>query len=147
MEEVTMSTFMKKQEQVTRKWYIVDAANKPLGRVSTQVAMILMGKHRPDYTPYVDGGDGVIVLNAAKVVLTGDKLNKKFYRYHTGHIGGLKEVSYKTMMETNPEKAVELAVKGMLPKNKIASNAMTRLRVFSGAEHNLGAQKPEVFEK
>lgn len=142
-----MSTFMKKQEQVARKWYIVDAANKPLGRVSTQVAMILMGKHRPDYTPHVDGGDGVIVLNAAKVVLTGDKLNKKFYRYHTGHIGGLKEVSYKKMMEETPEKAVELAVKGMLPKNKIASAAMTRLRVFSGAEHNLGAQKPEVFEK
>ncbi len=142
-----MSTFMKKQEQVDRKWYIVDAADKPLGRVSTQIAMILMGKHRPDYTPHVDGGDGVIVLNAAKVVLTGDKLNKKFYQYHTGHIGGLKEISYKRLMENNPEKVVELAVKGMLPKNKIASAAMTRLRVFSGAEHTLGAQKPEVFEK
>ncbi len=142
-----MSTFMKKQEQVSRKWYIVDAADKPLGRVATQIATILMGKHRPDYTPHVDGGDGVIVLNAAKVVLTGDKLNKKFYRYHTGHIGGLKEVSYKRIMETRPEQAVELAVKGMLPKNKIASAAMTRLRVFSGAEHNLAAQKPEVFEK
>ena len=142
-----MSTFMKKQEQVARKWYIVDAADKPLGRVSTQIAMILMGKHRPDYTPHVDGGDCVIVLNAAKVVLTGDKLNKKFYQYHTGHIGGLKEVSYKRIMETRPEQAVELAVKGMLPKNKIASAAMTRLRVFSGAEHNLAAQKPEVFEK
>lgn len=142
-----MSTFMKKQEQVTRKWYIVDAAEKPLGRVATQVAMILMGKHRPDYTPHVDGGDCVIVLNAAKVALTGDKLNKKFYRYHTGHIGGLKEVSYKRMMETNPEKAIELAVKGMLPKNKIADAAMTRLRVFSGAEHTLAAQKPEVFVK
>ena len=142
-----MSTFMKKQEQVTRKWYIVDAANKPLGRVSTQVAMILMGKHRPDYTPHVDGGDCVIVLNAAKVVLTGDKLNKKFYRYHTGHIGGLKEVSYKRLMENTPEKAIELAVKGMLPKNKVADAAMTRLRVFAGEDHNLAAQKPEVFEK
>ena len=142
-----MSTFMKKQEQVSRKWYIVDAADKPLGRVATQIATILMGKHRPDYTPHVDCGDGVIVLNAAKVVLTGDKLNKKFYRYHTGHIGGLKEVSYKRIMENRPEQAVELAVKGMLPKNKIASNAMTRLRVFAGAEHNLAAQKPEVFEK
>lgn len=142
-----MSTFMKKQEQVARKWYIVDAADKPLGRVATQVAMILMGKHRPDYTPHVDGGDGVIVLNAAKVVLTGDKLNKKFYRYHTGHIGGLKEISYKHMMADRPEMAMELAVKGMLPKNKIASKAITRLRVFSGAEHNLAAQKPEVFEK
>ncbi len=142
-----MSTFMKKQEQVNRKWYIVDAADKPLGRVSTQIAMILMGKHRPDYTPHVDGGDCVIVLNASKVVLTGDKLNKKFYQYHTGHIGGLKEISYKRLMEEKPEKVVELAVKGMLPKNKIADAAMTRLRVFSGAEHNLGAQKPEVFEK
>ena len=142
-----MSTFMKKQEQVSRKWYIVDAADKPLGRVATQVATILMGKHRPDYTPHVDGGDCVIVLNAAKVVLTGDKLNKKFYRYHTGHIGGLKEISYGRLMENKPEKVVELAVKGMMPKNKIADNAMTRLRVFSGAEHNLGAQKPEEFVK
>ncbi len=142
-----MSTFMKKQEQVARKWYIVDAADKPLGRVATQIATILMGKHRPDYTPHVDGGDSVIVLNAAKVVLTGDKLNKKFYRYHTGHIGGLKEISYGRLMESNPEKTIELAVKGMLPKNKIADKAMTRLRVFSGAEHNLGAQKPEEFVK
>ncbi|MBQ7095478.1 MAG: 50S ribosomal protein L13 [Clostridia bacterium] len=142
-----MSTFMKKQEQVSRKWYIVDAADKPLGRVATQIATILMGKHRPDYTPHVDGGDCVIVINAAKVVLTGDKLNKKFYRYHTGHIGGLKEISYKRIMENRPEQAVELAVKGMLPKNKIASAAKTRLRVFAGAEHNLDAQKPEVFEK
>ena len=142
-----MSTFMKKQEQVSRKWYIVDAADKPLGRVATQISTILTGKHRPDYTPHVDGGDCVIVLNAAKVVLTGDKLNKKFYRYHTGHIGGLKEVSYKRIMETKPEKAIQLAVKGMMPKNKIAAAALTRLRVFAGAEHNLGAQKPEVFEK
>ena len=139
-----MSTFMKKQEQVSRKWYIVDAADNPLGRVATQISTILTGKHRPDYTPHVDGGDCVIVLNAAKVVLTGDKLNKKFYRYHTGHIGGLKEVSYKRIMETKPEKAIELAVKGMMPKNKIAAAALTRLRVFAGAEHNLGAQKPEV---
>ena len=142
-----MSTTLVRKEDVQRKWYIVDAAEKPLGRVSTQVAMILMGKHRPDYTPHVDGGDCVIVLNASKVVLTGDKLNKKFYQYHTGHIGGLKEISYKRLMENKPEKVVELAVKGMLPKNKIAASAMTRLRVFSGAEHNLGAQKPEVFEK
>ena len=142
-----MSTFMKKQEQVDRKWYVIDAEGKTLGKIATQAAMILMGKHRPDYTPHVDGGDCVIVLNASKVVLTGDKLNKKFYRYHTGHIGGLKEISYKRIMENRPEQAVELAVKGMLPKNKIASAAMTRLRVFSGAEHNLTAQKPEVFEK
>ena len=113
-----MSTFMKKQEQVSRKWYIVDAADKPLGRVATQIATILMGKHRPDYTPHVDCGDGVIVLNAAKVVLTGDKLNKKFYRYHTGHIGGLKEINYKRLMENTPEKAIELAVKGMLPRTR-----------------------------
>ena len=142
-----MSTFMKKQEQVDRKWYIIDAEGKTLGKIATQAAMILMGKHRPDYTPHVDGGDCVIVLNASKVVLTGDKLNKKFYRYHTGHIGGLKEINYATLMKKNPEKIIELAVKGMLPKNKIAGAAMTRLRVFADAEHNLGAQKPEVFVK
>ena len=142
-----MPTFMKKKEQVSRKWYIVDAAGKPLGRVATQAAMILMGKHRPDYTPHVDCGDSVIVLNAAKAVLTGNKLNDKYYRRHTGWIGGLKEVNYKTLMENKPEMAMELAVKGMLPKNKLSDAAMTRLRVFKDENHNLAAQKPEVFVK
>ena len=142
-----MSTYMKKAEEVSRKWYIIDAAGKPLGKVAATAATILRGKHRPDYTPHVDGGDCVIVLNAKDVVLTGNKINDKFYRYHTGHIGGLKEVSYKKIMEEKPEFAVTKAIKGMLPNNKLKSNCMTRLRVFKDANHNLGAQKPEVFEK
>ena len=142
-----MSTFMKNPQDVERKWYVVDAANKPLGKVAVQVATILMGKHRPDYTPHVDCGDCVIVTNAAKVVLTGKKASDKFYRRHTGWIGGLKEVSYGELLEKNPEKLMEIAVKGMLPKNKIASMAMTRLRVSANAEHAHEAQKPENFVK
>ncbi len=142
-----MSTFMKKIEDVERKWYIVDAADKTLGSVAVQVATILRGKHRPDFTPHCDCGDCVIVLNASKIVLTGKKLDDKYYRHHTGWIGGLKEINYRDLMATKPEKAVELAVKGMLPKNKIADKCMTRLRVFKDAEHNLEAQKPEIFVK
>lgn len=142
-----MSTFMKNPQDVERKWYIVDAADKPLGKVAAQAATILMGKHRPDYTPHVDCGDCVIITNASKVVLTGKKLTDKFYRHHTGHIGGLKEVSYGELLEKNPEKLVNIAVKGMLPKNKIASAAITRLRVYSGDSHSQQAQKPEVFVK
>ncbi len=142
-----MSTFMKNPQDVERKWYIVDAENKPLGKVATQVAMILMGKHRPDYTPHVDCGDCVIVTNAAKLILTGKKASDKFYRYHTGHIGGLKEVSYGELLATNPDKLVKIAVKGMLPKNKISALALTRLRVYANGEHEQQAQKPEVFVK
>ena len=140
-----MSTFMKNPQDVERKWYIVDAADKPLGKVAAQAATILMGKHRPDYTPHVDCGDCVIVVNAAKAVLTGKKASDKFYRHHTGHIGGLKEVSYGELLEKNPEKLVNIAVKGMLPKNKIASAAITRLRVYSGDSHSQQAQKPEAW--
>ena len=142
-----MSTFMKKIENVDRKWYIVDAADKTLGSVAVQVATILRGKHRPDFTPHCDCGDCVIVLNASKIVLTGKKLDDKYYRHHTGWIGGLKEINYRDLMATKPEKAVELAVKGMLPKNKIADKCMTRLRVFKDDKHNLEAQKPEIFVK
>ena len=142
-----MSTFMKKIENVDRKWYIVDAADKTLGSVAVQVATILRGKHRPDFTPHCDCGDCVIVLNASKIVLTGKKLDDKYYRHHTGWIGGLKEINYRDLMATKPEKAVELAVKGMLPKNKIADKCMTRLRVFKDENHNLEAQKPEIFVK
>lgn len=142
-----MSTFMKNPQDVERKWYIVDAADKPLGKVAAQAATILMGKHRPDYTPHVDCGDCVIITNASKVVLTGKKLTDKFYRHHTGHIGGLKEVSYGELLEKNPEKLVKIAIKGMLPKNKIANAAMTRIRVSAGKEHAHQAQKPEVFVK
>ena len=142
-----MSTFMKKIEDVDRKWYIVDAADKPLGKVATQVATILRGKHRPDFTPHCDCGDCVIVLNASKIVLTGKKLDDKYYRHHTGYIGGLKEINYRDLMEKKPEMAVELAVKGMLPNNKITDKCMTRLRVFKDENHNLQAQKPEIFVK
>lgn len=142
-----MSTFMKNPQDVERKWFIVDAADKPLGKVATQVATILMGKHRPDYTPHVDCGDCVVVTNASKVVLTGKKATDKFHRHHTGHIGGLKEVSYGELLASNPERLVKIAVKGMLPKNKIADAAMTRLRVSADENHAQQAQKPEVFVK
>ena len=142
-----MSTFMKKIENVDRKWYIVDAADKTLGSVAVQVATILRGKHRPDFTPHCDCGGCVIVLNASKIVLTGKKLDDKYYRHHTGWIGGLKEIKYRDLMATKPEMAVELAVKGMLPNNKIADKCLTRLRVFKDGNHNLAAQKPEIFVK
>ena len=142
-----MSTYMKNIKDVDRKWYIIDAAGKPLGKVAAQAATILNGKHRPDYTPHVDCGDCVIIINASDIVLTGNKLSQKFYRYHTGHIGGLKETPYSKLMATKPELAVKLAVKGMLPKNKIAANSITRLRVFKDAKHNLSAQKPEQFTR
>ena len=142
-----MSTFMVKPADVERKWYVIDAANKPLGRVAATAAMILRGKHKPTFTPHVDCGDFVVIVNASKVVLTGKKASDKFYRRHTGWIGGLKEVSYGELLANNPEKLMEIAVKGMLPKNKIASMAMTRLRVSANAEHAHEAQKPENFVK
>ena len=141
-----MSTFMAKAENVQRKWYIVDAANKPLGRVAAKVADLLRGKGKPEFTPHVDCGDHVIVINAEKAVLTGNKLEKKFYRRHTGYVGGLKEVKYATLMATRPEKAMELAVKGMVPDTTIGRNALTRLRVYKGTEHKHAAQKPETLE-
>ena len=137
-----MSTFMAKAETIERKWYIIDAANKPLGRTAVKAAEILRGKHRPEFTPHVDCGEFVIVINADKAVLTGKKLEQKYYRHHSGYIGGLKEIQYKTLMATRPEKAMELAVKGMLPHNSIGAKAFTRLKVYAGAEHNHAAQKP-----
>jgi len=141
-----MSTFMQKPADVQRKWYIIDAAGKPLGRVAVKVADILRGKNKPEFTPHVDCGDHVIVLNADKVVLTGKKLEKKYYRRHTGYIGGLKEVQYSTLMNTRPELAMELAVKGMVPDTTIGRAALTRLRVYKGTEHKHAAQKPEALE-
>ena len=140
-----MSTFMAKPAEVQRKWYIVDAADRPLGRTAVKVADLLRGKGKPEFTPHVDCGDHVVVINAEKAVLTGKKLEKKFYRRHTGFIGGLKEVKYATLMNTRPELAVELAVKGMVPDTTIGRKALTRLSVFKGAEHNHAAQKPEVW--
>lgn len=140
-----MSTYMPKAGEVSRKWYVIDAAGKPLGRVATEVAVLLRGKHKPEFVPHVDCGDNVIVINAADAVLTGAKLDKKFYYRHTGYIGGLKAVKYRTLMATRPELAMELAVKGMVPDTTIGRKALTRLHVFKGAEHAHAAQKPEVW--
>ena len=142
-----MSTFMAKAETVERKWYVLDAAGKPLGRTAATAAMLLRGKHKAEFTPHVDCGDFVIVINADKAVLTGKKLTQKYYRHHTGWVGGLKEVQYKTLMNEKPEYAMQLAVKGMLPKNSIGRQSATRLKVYSGDSHNHQAQKPEVWDK
>ena len=141
-----MSTFMAKKESVERKWYVLDAKGKPLGRTAAAAANILRGKHRPEFTPHVDCGEFVIIINAAEAVLTGRKLEQKFYRRHSGYIGGLKEVNYKTLMATKPTLAMELAVKGMLPHNSIGDKSITRLKVYAGAELDNAAQKPEAYE-
>lgn len=141
-----MSTFMTKKEEISRKWYVIDAEGKTLGKVATTAATVLNGKHRPEYTPHIDCGDCVIVVNAGKIVLTGKKLDQKVYYHHSGYIGGLKAVKYRTLMETKPEKVVELAVKGMLPKNKIGDASFGRLKVYAGPEHKQEAQKPEMLE-
>ena len=137
-----MSTYMAKKETVERKWYVIDAADQPLGKTAVKAATILRGKHRPEFTPPVDCGEFVIIINASKAVLTGKKLEQKYYRHHSGYIGGLKEVQYKTLMATKPELAMELAVKGMLPHNSIGAAAATRLKVYAGDAHKQQAQKP-----
>lgn len=137
-----MSTFMAKAETIERKWYIIDAANKPLGRTAVKAAEILRGKHRPEFTPHVDCGEFVIIINADKAVLTGNKLEDKYYHHHSGYIGGLKSIQYKKLMATRPEMAMELAVKGMLPHNVLGAKAFTRLKVYAGADHKHAAQKP-----
>ncbi len=137
---------MAKQADVERKWFVVDATNVPLGRVASQVADILTGKNKTIYTPHVDTGDFVIVLNSDKVVLTGNKLVDKKLRWHTGYIGGLKEVDYGTLMKTNSPKVIMHAVKGMLPKNSLGRKQITRLHVYKDANHNHSAQKPETIE-
>ena len=136
------SSFILKPADVERKWYIVDAADKPLGRVAATVAHILLGKHKPTYTPHVACGDHVIVINADKEVLTGNKLNQKVRYYHTGWVGGIKEIKYSDLMAKEPEKAMSYAVNGMLPNNTIGRKSATRLRVYSGAEYEQSAQKP-----
>ena len=141
-----MSTFMAKKETIERKWYVIDAAGKPMGKTAVAAATILRGKHRPEFTPHVDCGEFVIIINAEKAVLTGNKLEDKYYRHHSGYIGGLKEVQYKTLMEKKPELAMELAVKGMLPKNSIGAKSFTRLKVYAGEAHNQEAQKPVAVE-
>ena len=140
-----MSTTLAKKETVARKWYILDAAGKPLGRTAVQAATLLRGKHKPDYTPNVDCGDYVIIVNSADAVLTGNKLEQKYYRRHSGWVGGLKEIRYKRLMETKPEFAMTHAVQGMMAKNTLDRNALKRLRVFRGAEHKHEAQKPVAW--
>lgn len=137
-----MKTYMAKPAEVERKWYVVDATDMVLGRLASQVAMVLRGKNKPTFTPNVDTGDYVIIINADKVRLTGKKLEKKYYRYHTGYIGGLKEVQYKKLMAEKPEFVVYKAVKGMLPKNAIGRTMVKKLHVYAGNEHNHQAQQP-----
>ncbi len=140
-----MSTFMAKKETMERKWYILDAANKPLGRTAALAAHILRGKHRPDFTPHVDCGDFVIIINSDKAVLTGNKLDQKTYYRHTGWVGGLKEVKYRTLMENRSDFAMELAVKGMLPSNTLGRLALRRVRIYKSDEHQQAAQKPILW--
>ena len=142
-----MSTFMAKNETITRKWYVIDAAGKPMGRVAATAAALLRGKNKVEFTPHVDCGDFVIIVNAAQAVLTGKKLSQKYYRTHSGYAGGLKETQYSTLMATKPELAVKVAVKGMLPKNSIGRHSLNRLKVYAGAEHQQAAQMPELWNK
>ena len=141
-----MKSFMAKSHEVKREWYVVDASGMTLGRLASQVASVLRGKNKPTFTPNVDTGDFVIVLNTDKVVLTGKKLDKKLYRYHTGHIGGLKEVTYKTLIEKKSDLAVYEAIKGMLPKNSLGAKMLKKCKIYKGAEHKHEAQQPEVLE-
>ena len=142
-----MSTTMATKATVERKWYVLDAASKPLGKTAALAADLLRGKLKPIYTPHVDCGDFVIIINAEQAVLTGKKLEEKYYRRHSGWIGGLKEVKYKELMAKRPEFAMTLAVKGMLQKNSMAAGQLTRLKVYRGAEHKHAAQKPEVWDR
>ncbi|MCI8620997.1 MAG: 50S ribosomal protein L13 [Clostridia bacterium] len=140
------TTYSVKKSEIERKWYIIDAEGKPLGRVATEAARLLRGKHKPTFTPNLDVGDHVIVINCSKVILTGDKINQKVYRHHSGYIGGMKEIKAKDMLANNPEKAMMLAIKGMLPHNSLGRETVKKLRVYAGSEHENQAQKPEKWE-
>lgn len=141
-----MKTFMANPQNVEKQWFIVDAAGQTLGRLASRVAMVLTGKHKPTYTPNADAGDFVIVINCKDIVLTGNKLEDKYYRYHTGYVGGLKEVQYKKLMAEKPEFAVYNAVKGMMPKNNLGRKMLTKLKVYADANHGHEAQKPVVLD-
>ena len=140
-----MSTFMANKGNIVRKWYVLDAAGKPLGKTAAAAANLLRGKLKPEYTPHADCGDFVIVINAEKAVLTGKKLDQKYYRTHSGWVGGLKEVKYRTLMQTRPELAMQLAIRGMMPRNDLSRDSLTRLHIYRGGEHQHAAQKPEVW--
>ncbi len=141
-----MSTTMEKSGEVIRKWYVIDATDKPLGRVAAKAAHILRGKHKPSFTPHVDCGDHVVIINCQKAILTGKKLEQKKFYWHTGWIGGIKEVSYKKLMSENPDKAMTIAVSGMIPHTAQGRSQLTRLRTYKGADHKHSAQKPEPIE-
>ena len=140
-----MSTFMANKGNIDRKWYVIDAAGKPLGKTAVTAATILRGKHKPEYTPHADCGDFVIVINAEKAVLTGKKLEQKYYRTHSGYVGGLKETKYRLLMQNKPELAVRLAVRGMMPRNIVTKDSLTRLKIYRGDSHPHAAQKPETW--
>ena len=140
------TTYSLKKSEIESKWYIIDAANKPLGRVATEAAKLLRGKHKPTYTPNLDNGDHVIILNCNDMVLTGHKLDQKIYRHHSGYIGGMKETTAREMMAKSPEKMMMLAIKGMLPKNSLGRQMLKKVRIYAGSEHENVAQKPEVWE-
>ncbi len=141
-----MGTYMAKPADIQRDWYIIDAAGKPLGRVSTEAARLLRGKHKPIFTPNMDTGDFIIIINADKVVLTGNKLEQKKYYHYSGYPGGLREVAYKDLMATRPTLVLEKAVRGMLPHNRLGRSLFTKLKVYAGSEHPHAAQKPAVWE-
>jgi len=140
------TTFSIKEKEIERKWYIIDAAGKPVGRVATEAAKLLRGKHKPTYTPNIDVGDHVIILNAKEAIFTGRKLDQKVYRHHSGYIGGMKETTARVMMDKNPEKAMMIAIKGMLPHNSLGRKMLKKVRIYAGSEHENMAQKPEVWE-
>ncbi|HBY21052.1 MAG: 50S ribosomal protein L13 [Clostridiales bacterium GWE2_32_10] len=141
-----MKTYLPKVNEIDKKWYVIDAAGKPLGRVASKVASVLRGKHKVIYTPHLDTGDYVIVVNAEKVVLTGKKLEQKYYRHHSGYMGGLKEIVYKDFLQKKPELAMELAIKGMLPKNRLGRKMIKKLKIYRNAEHEHQAQQPVVMD-
>ena len=141
-----MKTFMAKADSIEKKWYVIDASGQTLGRLASEIAKILIGKNKPEFTPSVDTGDYVIVINAEKIVVTGKKETQKMYRRHTGYIGGLKEVVYKDMMAKHPDRIITQAVKGMLPKNTLGSHMLKKMKVYAGSEHNHQAQNPVVLD-
>lgn len=141
-----MKTFMASPEKIERKWYVVDAEGQTLGRLASEVAKVLRGKNKPEYTPHVDTGDYVIVINADKIKVTGKKLDQKMYYHHSDYVGGLKEATLREMMQKKPEKVIELAVKGMLPKGPLGRQMFTKLHVYAGPDHEQAAQKPEVLK-
>lgn len=140
------TTYSVKKNEIERKWYIIDAENKPLGRVASEAAKLLRGKHKPTFTPNMDNGDFVIIINCSKAILTGNKLNQKVYTHFTGYIGNMKKTLAKDMMANKPEKAMMIAIKGMLPHNSLGRQMLTKVRVYAGSEHENAAQKPELWK-